>query len=160
VVNLSFTQKVSSQPSHDPWLEFKVNALNNEKDLAEEVRKILAKTKDAKKILGKTSRTAYRRIHDVTIMTLDKIANATSCDPSFYVELSKALVFTRYQQVRDQISKNVGDFVERLLGSVINEVKQSCEEKKENVENMKRVAKNARALLDALAVFVYEHASK
>jgi len=148
---LNFTQKFSSRSPRAPQLEVNVNALRNEDLLVQEVRRILSHGfEEARRIIGKTSITAYRRVHEVVASALDRLASAGKRDKSLLVDLSKALILVRYQYARDQISEGIARYVEDVVKGVLDEAGKDW-------ENARKVARNARTLLDALAVLVYEY---
>jgi len=144
---------ISSRPSprRPSLLEFNVQVLKREDLLVDEVEKILSMpSHNARSVIGGTSSTAYRRVHEIVASALDRLAGSAQRDLSLLVDLSKALILIRYQAARGQISDALANYIDDVIRGVIDTAKASWEE-------AKRVARNARTLLDALAVLVYEY---
>lgn len=143
----------SRRPPKEPAtiLKFDPNVLRDEKLLVSEIERILGLDKQvAIGIIGKTSSTAYRRVHEIIASALDRLIASPKYDPSLLIDLGKALIMVRYQASRDQISDALASYLDSVLRSVIDEVKS-------NWDNAKRLARNARIIIDALAVLVYEY---
>ena len=143
----------SRHPPREPTttLKFDPAILRDEKLLVSEIERILGLNKQvATRIIGRTSGTAYRRVHEIIASALDRLIASPRYDPSLLIDLSKALIMVRYQASREQISEALADYLDNVLRSVIDEAKS-------NWDNAKRLARNARIIIDALAVLVYEY---
>jgi len=128
------------------------DVLGNEVNLAQEVRRILSLGRsEASRLIGDTTKTAYRRIHEVVSSALDRVAESKGFDPGLLLDLSKSLILVKYQLAREQISSGIAEYIERILTTIIDVAGK-------NWENARRLAKNARTLLDSLAVLVYMYA--
>lgn len=147
-----------------------VDAVKDPQLLFDEVSKLLNIGEgEAKGLIGGTTITAYRRVHEVIASTFDRAITLRGADINTYqkvaqellVELSKALVLVRYQRSRDQLSDGLAMNLESLIGSTANILKDSLTKLK-NIQNYGGVIENvvntltrARTLLDALATLVY-----
>jgi len=128
--------------------------LRNEISLSQEVRKILSIDRStALRLIGDTTRTAYRRVHEVVSSALDRVSESARYSPDLLLDLSKALILVKYQLAREQISSNIAEYVEKALTAVIDAASRDW-------ESAKRLARNSRTLLDSLAVMVYMYAKR
>jgi len=163
-------------------LKFDPNVLRDEKQLASKVEEILG-LKDPGTFIGKTSGTTYRRVHEILVSALDKIAEVAHSERlklesievagqkvsgqmieevkksllALLTDLSEALIMVRYQKARGQISFALADYVEAVVRSVIDHIKNVENVNKEKLREIEKLATNARSLLDSLAVLVYEY---
>lgn len=119
------------------------DALNAGKVL-EAVDAILA----SQELVGETTTTAYRRIHEVVGTVLDYLTRSTPSTARASLELARAKTIVSYQRARDQISDGIYQVVMRVLDSVASRL---------NRGDLAEVAERGRAILDALAVLVYEY---
>ncbi len=148
-----------------PILEFSPNILTSEGYLVSEIERILGLSKrDAEFFIGKTSGTAYRRVHEIVASVLDRFSSSTPGDPSLIAELARGLILVRYQASREQVSESLANYLDNMLRTIIDKAKStiekaktSPEEVKKQWEEVKRLARNARSILDALAVLVYQY---
>ncbi|MCC6055483.1 MAG: hypothetical protein LM583_02245 [Desulfurococcaceae archaeon] len=132
-------------------LEFNPQVLRDEKLLVNEVEKILSLSPHSiRTIVGRTSGTAYRRVHEIVTSALDRLTASAKYDPSLLIDLSKALIMVRYQAARGQLSDVIADYIDSMLRSIIDTAKTSWSE-------AKGFAEKARTILDALAVLIYEY---
>jgi len=104
----------------------------------------------ARTIIGKTSSTAYRRVHEIVTSALDRLIASAKYDSSLLIDLSKALIMVRYQAARGQLSDVIANYIDSMLRSIIDIAKTSWSE-------AKGFAEKARTILDALAVLIYEY---
>lgn len=106
--------------------------------------------KQAKRLVGGTTVTAYRRIHEIVSSALDRAETALGRrdQAELLIDFSRCLILVKYQLARNQISKELAS----TLIDVINHVMEELRRNTANVENIRR----ARTLLDALAVLVYQ----
>jgi ATP-dependent Zn protease len=144
------TLSLSSKPQ--PKLEFNSQVLRDEKLLVNEVEKILSLPPHiVRTIIGKHSKTAYRRVHEIVASALDRLIASAKYDPSLLIDLSKALIMVRYQAAREQLPDAIANYIDSMLRSIIDTAKTSWSE-------AKGFAEKARTILDALAVLIYEYA--
>lgn len=136
-------------------LKFNPSSLETEKLLVDEIEKILRlskKDEEADRFIGKTSSTAYRRVHEIVTSGLDKLIDSKTRDPTILTDLVRALIQVRYQASRHQISSNLADYLDKILSEVIRAVKNAGTD--EEWEKAKKLAFNARLILDAIIVLV------
>jgi hypothetical protein len=147
------TLSLSSKPQlkKPGELEFNPQVLRDEKLLVNEVEKILSLSPHTiRTIVGRTSGTAYRRVHEIVTSALDRLTASAKYDPSLLIDLSKALIMVRYQAARGQLSDVIANYIDSMLRSIIDAAKTSWSE-------AKGFAEKARTILDALAVLIYEY---
>lgn len=148
---MSLSSRLSPQSRGSSPLELNINVLNREDELAKEVERILSMSfQQAGSFIANTSVTAYRRVHEIVTSALDRLIGSVEQDPAILVDLSKALILIKYQVVRNQISGTLANYVGNVIKSVIDVVRTNWEE-------AKRIARNARTLLDALVVLVQDY---
>jgi CRISPR/Cas system CSM-associated protein Csm2 small subunit len=111
--------------------------------------------------IGKTTITAYRRVHEILGNALDSVTQAATDENRWSValsklalELSRARIMVNYQLAREQISQDIA----RLLNDVLDSVDTALREGKR--ETVRDLAERGRTLIDALAVFVYRHGQR
>ena len=151
-------------------LEFRPEILRDEKSLVNEIEKILGlQPEAAESVIGRTSGTAYRRVHEIVASALDRVEEAVrslklapqdapKALPPLLIDLSKALIMVRYQAARGQASDVLANYIDPLIRSIIDVIKDV--EKgvdKGKLDEIERIVRNARAVLDAIAVLVYEY---
>jgi len=83
---------------------------------------------------------------------LDKLIDSKTRDPTILTDLVRALIQVRYQASRHQISSNLADYLDKILSEVIRAVKNAGTD--EEWEKAKKLAFNARLILDAIIVLV------
>lgn len=106
---------------------------------------------DAKRLMGKTTVTAYRRIHEVLSSALDEVERGR--DPSEAVlALTKSLILVKYQVAREVVSYQIASYIEPIITNLL-----SCVKEFRDLIKCRDRARNARLILDALAVLVYQH---
>jgi hypothetical protein len=133
------------------------DVLKDEGKLSYEVRRILSMDRaSAQQLIGDTTTTAYRRIHEVVTSVLDRIAGTPEPSQELLLDLSKALILVKYQLARGQISRGLAEHVERAINTVF----EAFERTPKNWESVRSVARNARTYLDSLAVIVYMHSRR
>ncbi|MET1101573.1 MAG: hypothetical protein ABWW69_03740, partial [Pyrodictiaceae archaeon] len=116
------------------------------------VRKILGMDPGkAEKLVGKTTVTAYRRLHEIIGSVLDRLGEARREEqlPRILVDLAKSLIMVRYQRARDQVSAELASALEAIVNGVLDRASRSQGE-------ISSIARRARTLLDSLAVLVYQ----
>jgi hypothetical protein len=106
---------------------------------------------DARRLMGKTTVTAYRRIHEVLSSALDEVERGR--DPSEAVlALTKSLILVKYQVAREVVSYQLASYIEPIITNLL-----SCVKEFRDLIKCRDRARNARLILDALAVLVYQH---
>lgn len=114
--------------------------------------------------VGDTTTTAYRRVHEILGSVLDFVIRAATeitettenqrkaeIANRLAIELSRAKVIVNYQLARDQISQDIAMVLNHVLDSISNALRRGQR------EAVRELAERGRALIDALAVFVYRH---
>jgi len=108
--------------------------------------------------VGDTTTTAYRRVHEILGSVLDFVIRAATeywgeaeTANRLAIELSRAKVIVNYQLARGQISQDIAMILNHVLDSVSNALRRGQR------EAVRELAERGRALIDALAVFVYRH---
>jgi hypothetical protein len=130
------------------------DVLKDEGKLSYEVRRTLSMDRtSAHQLIGDTTKTAYRRVHEVVTSALDRIAGTPERSQELLLDLSKALILVKYQLAREQISRGLAEHVETAINAVFEEASR-------NWENARRIARNARTYLDSLAVVVYMYSEE
>jgi len=94
------------------------------------------------------SETSYRKIHEILATILDTAEGMNSNDAISFLkkQLPRVYVIIEYQNARGQIYNGLRD----LLINVINELLSA------NASNIKNLIRNARLLIDSLAVIAKE----
>jgi len=115
--------------------------------------------------IGDTTITAYRRVHEILGSVLDFVAQAVAqtADEKQWsevvsrlaLELSRAKVTVNYQLAREQLSQDIA----RLLNNVLDSLEKALRDEKRK-KDIRDLAERSRALIDALAVFVYRYGKK
>lgn len=117
---------------------------------------IAAGDKDARSLVGNTSISSYRRLHEIVAGALDYCtASRDLGDKSeLLFRLARAKVMVSYQRSRDQISPGI----ESVLLALIDSLKEAVSdgERKHQAE----ACRHARLVLDAIAVLIYRFGRK
>jgi CRISPR/Cas system CSM-associated protein Csm2 small subunit len=112
--------------------------------------------RQARILIGFTSVTAYRRVHEITTSALDEIVKRVRSSPNelkrVSLLLARALVLIEYQEAREQITSSLATVLKRVIQQLIDDIT-----KKRDVNVVVKDAEYARALLDAIAVLVYKY---
>jgi len=107
--------------------------------------------KTARKVIGHTTKTAYRRIHEIISSALDEVERGR--DPSeALLSLTKSLILMKYQVARDIVSLGLVQYIEPIISYILNCVKES-----KDLGKCRDRARYGRLILDALAVLVYQY---
>ena len=113
------------------------------------------KRNQASHIIGKTTRTAFRRVHEVLASILDQ-ALASLETPGelsrIQLNLSRSLVLVKYQESRDQLSRELASILTSLISGLSNELAEEAP-----LEHKREVIERCRTFLDSLLVLVYSH---
>ncbi|PSO08795.1 hypothetical protein B9Q04_03745 [Candidatus Marsarchaeota G2 archaeon BE_D] len=91
-----------------------------------------------------TSESSYRKIHEILITILDTAEGLKPEEALNFLneQLPRAYVIIEYQNVRGQINKDL----RRILTNMIDDLSLS------NANDIRKLIRNARLLLDSLAV--------
>ena len=131
------------------------NALASDEGLADAVHQLLSLDREsARRFVGSTTITAYRRVHEVVGSTLDRIIEVVRAGRyeellKAIVDLSRCLILVKYQVARKQLSEDLATSLETLVSHVMGVVRRRS-------QNVGDIVSRARTLLDALAVLVYQ----
>lgn len=90
------------------------------------------------------SQSSYRKVHEILSTILDTAEGLNDAEALKFLreQLPRAYIIIEYQNVREQISDNLRE----LLVKLINDLASA------NESNVKELIKNARLLIDSLAV--------
>lgn len=111
--------------------------------------------RQARTLIGFTSVTAYRRVHEIVTSALDEVIRrkpSTEELKRISLLLARALVLIEYQEAREQITSGLATVLKRVMQQLIDDIT-----KKKDVSIVVKDAEYARALLDAIAVLVYKY---
>jgi len=153
--------------------------ITNSQCLVNEVDKLLLMNEEeAKGLIGDTTVTAYRRVHEVIASVLDRVVmlKALRSDDKvtfqkilqeLLIELSRALVLVKYQQARKQLFHCLAMKLASLVRATSRILRKSLDELNKNAQNYDDIVENvvntlirARTLLDALTTLVYMYGKK
>jgi CRISPR/Cas system CSM-associated protein Csm2 small subunit len=141
------------------------NALKNDLELSNLIQRTFRLDRHSLiRIMGKTTTTAYRRIHEQLAATIDRAIEKLrkgerdkGLDESerseILLDLSRSLILIEYQRARDQISQDVAN----ILINVINGLLDSVRQREINVDDLRKIFERGRALIDTFAVIAYEY---
>jgi len=144
------------------------NALKNDLELNNLIQRTFRLDKRSlESIMGKTTTTAYRRIHTQLAITIDRVIEKLrkrekdkgldeSEKSEILLDLSRSLILVEYQRARKQISKDVAN----MLIDVINGLVDSVRQREIDVDDLRKIFERGRALIDTFAVIAYEYGKK
>jgi dGTP triphosphohydrolase len=135
--------------------------------------------RDRKKVKGKTSITAYRRVHEIVASSLDEVSRVlnsfrstgyasqeqtNNCSQEIArlsLLVSRALIIVKYQESREQISFSISDALVTMLNTLLSRLQRLVNQcnAKEITETL-QITDNIRLLIDAIAVLVYMYGRK
>lgn len=120
--------------------------------------------RSASRLIGRTTITAYRRIHEIVASALDEVMTSDDLT-SISVMLSRSLILIEYQEARDQISQNLALLLKNLISLLTNEVVKLAGTRttttfRPDLSELRKKADYLRSLLDSLAVLVYKYGKK
>jgi hypothetical protein len=117
-----------------------------------------------KRILGGTSTTAYRRVHERLASSIDRILerlrnykNVKDIAGPALSDLTRSLILLRYQNARGQISDDLRSILESIVSKLVNDIKSLQSSDSEKLEELRKKLERARSLIDAIAVLAYEY---
>jgi len=111
----------------------------------------------AKRIVGKTSKSGYRRVHEIVATVLDRVAELERIKASkeqiseLLLKITSAMVMVRWQMAREQLSEGLGGALMVMFQEVQRELIGG------NIQEAVKKVKRARRIIDSLAVLVYEY---
>lgn len=109
-----------------------------------------------RRVLGYTSTTAYRRVHERLASSIDRaieyLKNKKDVT-SAIADLTKSLVLVRYQRARNQLSENLASILEDIINKLVDEIRKASDKSEDLMKKLER----ARSLIDAIAVLAYEY---
>jgi len=108
---------------------------------------------DGKKVVGNTTQSSYRRLHELIASALDYCVSQQRVD-KVVLRLERAKVMIEYQSARGQVSPGIKEVLEAITDSTKNALRGK------GGGSVKEVCRYARLLLDAVAVLVYRHGRK
>lgn len=136
-------------------------ALDNDNDLIDLVQELFRlDRRRASDILGGTTTTAYRRIHEYLAPALDRaleIARRGAEDLQRFrghilLDLTRSLILIKYQSSRNQISDPLARALTDIISRLQNEIRRGG-----SPETIQRLIERARVLIDSFAVLAYEY---
>jgi CRISPR/Cas system CSM-associated protein Csm2 small subunit len=117
-----------------------------------------------KRILGGTSTTAYRRVHERLASSIDRILeklriykNVRDIAGTALSDLTRSLILLRYQNARGQISDDLRSILESIVSKLVNDIKSLQSSDSEKLKELRMKLERARSLIDAIAVLAYEY---
>ncbi len=156
------SKKTSDKASQDPlcknllsYLEnLELMLTNNTNKLYEFIDQLLSNDEYYNQLFGGTTKTAYRRIHDLLISILDKLEYISRQSPGkIPVELARAKTIIHYQAARTMLKKgncksaDAIKYLDRTLSILY-------EKSRTNTDNLDNLISSTRTLLDAFVVIV------
>jgi len=134
------------------------NDLRNNNILSAVTQVLNIDERSARRLIGRTTITAYRRIHEIVASALDEIVTGEDLT-GISLMLSRSLILIEYQESREQISEQLATFLKNLLSPLANDVAKLVGRAVARPElgELKRKADHIRSLLDSLAVLVYKY---
>jgi len=161
-----------SQMSRHP-LALKLEILDDDVKLSNYINELLStdprRVEEVRKLIGDTSRSGYRRVHEHLAVILDRLAatldrlisglEAGSGElKGSLLGLSKALILVKYQLARDQISNDLANILIGIIRKLMSDISKMMESKEPTSEELKKLrekVERARTIMDCLAVLVY-----
>lgn len=143
-------------------------SIDSDEKLYEIVDQIMKLPKNQiKRILGDTSATAYRRVHKMLALSIDRILerlrnyeNVKDIAGPALSDLTRSLILLRYQYARDEISNDLRSILESIVSKLVNDIKSLQSSDSEKLEELRKKLERARSLIDAIAVLAYKREIK
>lgn len=147
--------------------KFNGKIISSVSDTASYIERILQGTQSRYMISG-TSKTAYRHVHEVIASSLDRLSEfarqyrgreqeARKNIGEHMLRISKGLILVRYQMARKQLGANLGQNLAQLIQAVLGKVREFAAGRI-GLDELATAIENARSILDAWAVIVYQFA--
>jgi CRISPR/Cas system CSM-associated protein Csm2 small subunit len=140
-------------------------SIDSDEKLYEIVDQIMKLPKNQiERILGDTSTTAYRRVHKMLALSIDRILerlrnykNVKDIAGPALSDLTRSLILLRYQNARDEISNDLRSILESIVSKLVNDIKSLQSSDSEKLEEFRKKLERARSLIDAIAVLAYKY---
>jgi hypothetical protein len=159
-------------------LALKLEILDDDVKLSNYINELLStdprRVEEVRKLIGDTSRSGYRRVHEHLAVILDRLAatldrlisglEAGSGElKGSLLGLSKALILVKYQLARDQISNDLANILIGIIRKLMSDISKMMESKEptrssEELKKLREKVERARTIIDCLAVLVYRWA--
>jgi hypothetical protein len=156
-----------SQMSRHP-LALKLEVLDDDVKLANYINDLLStdprKVREIKELIGDTSHSGYRRVHEHLAATLDRLISGLEAGSGelkgSLLSLSKALILIEYQLARKQISDGLAGILTGIIRKLMSDINRAMESREptrssEELKKLKEKVERARTIIDCLAVLVY-----
>jgi len=149
-----------ARAKHVPHINLKSEvsrAITDDVESIKFVEKMLTLERDvAESIVGKTSVSGYRRIHEVVGATIDRVIDlertpSKETAKNLLFKISSAMLLVRWQMAREQLSGGLGNALMVILQEIQRELTGN------SIDRAIAKAKRARSIIDSFAVLVYEH---
>lgn len=157
-----------SVPTSIPTSREYEESLEDSLKLANLVTRLMElRDREAGRLIGKTTTTGYRRVHEYLTSAIDralelcrKAKGEKRLGDSELAEInlliSRSLILVNYQEARDQLSRDLADALRSIIHRILNSI--SSRREAVNVERLEKMLESARTIIDALAVLVYRYA--
>ena len=140
-------------------------SIDSDEKLYEIVDQIMKLPKNQiERILGDTSTTAYRRVHKMLALSIDRILerlrnykNVKDIAGPALSDLTRSLILLRYQNARDEISNDLRSILESIVSKLVNDIKSLQSSDSEKLKELRMKLERARSLIDAIAVLAYKY---
>ena len=159
-----------SQMSHHP-LALKLETLDDDVKLANYINELLStdprRAREIRELIGNTSHSGYRRVHEHLAATLDRLISGLEAGSGelkgSLLSLSKALILVEYQLARKQISDSLANILIGIIRKLISDISKMMESKEptrssDELRKLREKVERARTIIDCLAVLVYRWA--
>jgi len=145
--------------------------LKNVENVSNFVRDVLTKSeKEAERIIGegkkdeegeakKTTKSSYRRVHEIVSSALEEVERGKN-PTSAITALTKSLILVKYQKARGLLLGPLPQYIEQILSKVLGCMQEASEGQGDKIHECREMAKNGKMILDALAVLVYQYGKK
>lgn len=144
--------------------------LKNVENVSNFVRDILAKSKEEaeliigeiikkrnkEKVVKKTTKSSYRRVHEIASSALEEVERGKN-PTSAITALTKSLILVKYQEARGLLVGQLPRYIEHILSKVLECMQEASKKQGGNIHDCREMAKNGKMILDALAVLVYQY---
>lgn len=115
--------------------------------------------RDARRLIGYTSKTGFRRVHEHLTSAIDRaieiLARGKLDDESLnkiLIMFTRGLVLVNYQEARNQLDKELASRLKAMVEYEIEVLKTR------SVERIRRTLESMRTLMDAMCVLAYKYA--
>jgi hypothetical protein len=160
---------VSQMSRHS--LALKLETLDDDVKLANYINELLSidprRVREVRELIGDTSHSGYRRVHEHLAATLDRLISGLEAGSEelkgSLLSLSKALILVEYQLARKQISDGLASILTGIIRKLMSDISRIMELKEptrssEELKKLREKVERARTIIDCLAVLVYRWA--